>query len=119
MSRSNDAQAVAAVVNRYIKGTADSDVELLKSTFDEKAVMCGYMGPDLLLGGPEPFFAAIGQRRVEAEYVAEIIEISVVGRTATAVIVEDNLYGGSFVTKFHLLEVEGAWTIVAKLFHHD
>ncbi len=119
MNRTDDTVAVKAVVSDYIRGTAESDPERLKSVFHEKAVMSGYLGPDLLLGGPEPFFEAIGQRKIGPDYRAEITEITVVGQTATATIVEDNLYDLSFVSTFHLLKVEGAWTITSKLFHHD
>lgn len=119
MNRTDDTLAVKAVVDNYIKGTAESDHELLRSLFHETAVMSGYLGPDLLLGEPEPFFAGIAQNKVGPEYKGEVIEISVVGRTAKASVIEDNLYGMSFVNTFHLLNVDGNWTIMSKLFHHD
>ncbi|MEJ8572473.1 nuclear transport factor 2 family protein [Microbaculum marinum] len=119
MNRTDETAAVRAVVSDYIRGTAESDPALLRSVFHEAAVMSGYLGPDLLLGGPEPFFEAVGARKVGPDYSAEITEISVLGRTATATVVEDNLYDLSFVNAFHLLKVDGAWTITSKLFHHD
>ncbi len=119
MNRTNETVAVKSVVSDYIKGTADSDPARLRSVFHSSAVMAGYLGPDLLLGGPEPFFEAVAARKVGPEYTAEITEISVLGQTATATVVEDNLYGLSFVNTFHLLKVDGAWAITSKLFHHD
>ena len=119
MNRKDDTVSVKAVIADYIKGTSDSDPELLESVFHENAVMSGYLGPDMLLGGPQPFFDAIAQNKVGPEYQAEITELSVTGRTATATIVEHNLYGLSFVNAFHLLNVNGNWTITSKLFHHD
>jgi len=117
MNRTDDTLAAKAVIADYIKGTEQSDPELLKSVFHENAVMAGYLGPDLLLGGPQPFFDAIAANKVGADYKGEITSISVTGRTAT--VVEDNLYDLSFVNQFHLLNVDGNWTITAKLFHHD
>jgi len=119
MKRVDEALAVKAVVADYVKGTAESDPALLKSVFHETAVMSGYLGPDLLLGGPQPFFDAVAANKVGPDYKGDITEITVTGRTATATLVEDNLYDLSFVNKFHLLNVDGVWTITAKLFHHD
>ena len=119
MNRTDDILAVKAVIADYIKGTAESDPALLKSIFHENAVMSGYLGPDMLLGGPQPFFDAISQNKVGPDYTGEVTKVSVVGRTATATVVEDNLYDLSFVNIFHLLNVDGAWTITSKLFHHD
>lgn len=119
MNRTDDTVAVKAVIENYIKGTADSDPALLKSVFHETAVMSGYLGPDMLLGGPEPFFEAVSQNKVGPDYTAEITEISVTGRSAKATLVEDNLYDMSFVNSFHLLKVDETWTITSKLFHHD
>ncbi|WP_420568809.1 nuclear transport factor 2 family protein [Thalassovita sp.] len=119
MSRTANIQAVKTIIADYIKGTADSDPALLKSLFHKSAVMSGYLGPDLLLGGPQPFFDAIAANKVGPDYTAEITELTVTGRTASATIVEDNLYGLSFINTFHLLHIDGAWTITSKLFHHD
>ena len=119
MNRTDDTLAAKAVIADYIKGTRMSDPELLKSVFHENAVMAGYLGPELLLGSPQPFFDAIAANKVGADYQGEITCISVTGRTATATVVEDNLYDMSFVNQFHLLDVDGKWTITAKLFHHD
>jgi len=119
MSRTDDIVAVKAVIANYIKGTANSDPDLLRSVFHENAIMSGYLGPDMLLGGPQPFFDAIVQNNVGPDYKGEITELSVTGRTATATLVEDNLYDLSFVNTFHLLNVNGTWAITSKLFHHD
>ena len=119
MNRTDDVAAVKAVVQDYIKGTADSDPDLLRSVFHENAVMSGYLGPDLLLGSPEPFYQAIGARKVGPEYQADITEVTVTGRMATATIVEDNLYDLSFMNTFHLLKLDTGWTITSKLCHHD
>lgn len=119
MNRIDDTLAVKEVVGNYIEGTATSDPDLLRSLFHETAVMSGYLGPDMLVGSPEPFYQAIAARKVGPDYKGEITEVSVIGRTATATVVEDNLYDLSFVNTFHLLNVDGAWTITSKLFHHD
>ena len=72
MNRTDDTLAAKAVIADYIKGTKLSDPELLKSVFHENAVMAGHLGPDLLLGGPQPFFDAIAANKVGPNYLGEI-----------------------------------------------
>ena len=84
------------------------------------AVMSGYLGPNKLIGSPEPFYAHLeANPHPDDQYSGEIVSVSVTGRTACARLVEDNLYGLSFVNDFHLINEDGSWSIVSKLFHHD
>ncbi|MEL6793416.1 MAG: nuclear transport factor 2 family protein [Pseudomonadota bacterium] len=119
MNRTEDAAAVHHVMNEYVEGTRTRDIARLKAIFHENAVMTGYLGPDFLMGGPEPFYGALEASEVGADYAAHISEVSVTGATAQGRIVEDNLLGLSFVNDFHLAKADGAWKIVSKLFHHD
>lgn len=119
MNRTTEANAVAAVLGAYETGTRNRDVALLKSAFHENALMSGYLGPNLLVGGPEPFYAHLEANEVEASYAAQTVHIDINGNAASARVVEDNLWGMSFVNDFHLIRADGAWKIVSKLFHHD
>ncbi len=51
-----DENAIRKVIDNYITGTFKADIVSLQACFHPKAVMNGYLGDDLLLGGPEPFF---------------------------------------------------------------
>jgi hypothetical protein len=123
MSASHD-EAVAAVrgvLERYTDATYRADVNGLRSTFHLAASMVGYLGDDLLVGTPEPFFADIGGRPSMAEsgapYKAEISALHVSGRTASATVEESGFFGAMrFVNYFHLLNVGGEWRIVSKTF---
>ncbi|MEM1159873.1 MAG: nuclear transport factor 2 family protein [Pseudomonadota bacterium] len=119
MNRTTDANAVAAVMDAYEAGTRNRDVAMLKGAFHENALMSGYLGPNLLVGGPEPFYAHLEGNEVEDGYAARTVHIDVNGNAASARVVEDNLWGMSFVNDFHLVKGEGGWKIVSKLFHHD
>lgn len=108
-----------AVVESYIKGTATRDVDLLKSIFHDTAVMTGWLGPDLLQGGPEPFYGALEANEVGADYSAEIVALQVDDRIATASITERNLLGMSFDNHFQIIQLaDGTWRLSAKLFRH-
>ncbi len=119
MNRTDDIIAVKAVVNEYVAGTLARDIARLKAIFHPNAVMSGYLGPNQLIGSPQPFFDHLAGNEHGEGYGAEISHVSVVGRTACARLVEENLYGMSFVNDFHLLNDNGTWVIVSKLFHHD
>jgi len=121
--RVSDIEQVAATLEKYIQGSLNADVALLKTIFHPQAAMFGYLGPNLLVGSPEPFFAhlASGPSLAQAgkPYRARIAGIEVTGNTASAKLVEDGFADLDFVDYFHLLKVDGKWLIVAKTFHHD
>ena len=119
MSRTGDAAGVEAVLRAYEDGTRERDEDTLRAVFHEGAVMSGWLGPDFLVGGPEPFIEALRAREVGPEYTSHVVAIDVVGATARARTVEDGLFGMSFVNDFHLARGPEGWRIVSKLFHHD
>ncbi|WP_299850978.1 nuclear transport factor 2 family protein [uncultured Roseovarius sp.] len=119
MNRADDIAAVKAVIGEYVLGTQDRDVSRLSAIFHPKAVMSGYRGSTPLIGSPQPFFDLLEANEHGEGYEAEISHVSIVGRTACARLVEENLYGKSFVNDFHLLLANGSWLIVSKLFHRD
>ncbi|MEM8654445.1 MAG: nuclear transport factor 2 family protein [Pseudomonadota bacterium] len=108
------------VVDAYIKGTATRDIPLLKSIFHGNAVMTGWLGPDLLHGGPEPFYGALEGNEVGDDYSAEITTLQVDDKIATASITERNLLGMSFENHFQMVQLgDGTWRLSSKLFRHD
>ena len=115
----DDKTKIEAVMNTYTDGTRSRDVALLKSIFHDDAVMTGWLGPDLLMGGPGPFYSALEANEVGADYTSEITEISVEGPMASAEVREKNLFGLDFVNRFHLIrQADESWIIVSKLFRH-
>ena len=117
----DDVAAVRAVVERYVDATYRADIEQLRSTFHPGAAMSGYLGDDLLVGTPEPFFADMGSRPSMAEtgvaFKPEITSIQVSGRAAAVTLEEDGFFGVfRFVNYFHLLKVDGEWKLISKTF---
>lgn len=119
MGRSAEIAAVRSVIMEYVEGTAQQDPARVKGAFHPDAVMSGYIGGNKLVGSPQPFLDHLEAEAPGAGYTAEIAQIDVTGLMATARLLEDDLFGLSFVTEFHLLKEDGAWRIVSKLFHHD
>ena len=112
-------QDVRAVIDAYAEGTRTRDIAKLKGCFAEGAKMTGWLGPDLLQGGPEPFYGALEANEVGDDYTSEITALTVEGPIAWTETRERNLLGLNFVNRFHLVrDGEGRWAIVSKLFAH-
>ena len=121
MSNHTDEEAVKATVRKYIDGTYHADITMLKSTFHEKAIMNGYLGPVLIMADPQPFVEDIASSpSMESHndpYKAEITSIHVEGNVASAVISETGFRGDTaFVDFFHLIKIDDNWQIISKLF---
>lgn len=50
MTTSLDEQQIRAAIAFYAEGMRTGDVETLKRGFDEQAILCGYLGDDLIAG---------------------------------------------------------------------
>jgi len=117
----SDVSAVREVMERYVGGVLGADVETLRASFHPGASMCGYLGEDLLVGTPEPFFADIGghpsMEQTGAPFNAQITSIQVSGRVAGVTLEESGFFGvGRFTNYFALLNVDGDWKIISKTF---
>ena len=120
MTTTDEYAAVRSVLERYAEASHRGDVPALRAVFHPAAVMNGYLGDDLEMGTPEPFFRdleeAVSTTGMSEEYRAEITSIAVDGPVAAGCIVEEDLLGINYVNHFHLLETDDEWSIVAKTF---
>lgn len=109
----------STVLQAYVDGTRNRDVALLKTIFHDKAIMCGWLGPDFLDGGPEPFYGALEANEVGSDYSANILNVVESDQIASGSITEKNLLGMSFDNHFHMVRLaDGTWRITSKLFRH-
>jgi hypothetical protein len=118
----DEAQDVRGVVERYVDAAFRGDAATLRQCFHPSAVMSGYLGPELLVGGPERFFEDIAStpsmESTGAPYDAKTASVEVVGDAASVRLDETGFFGSlSFSNWFHLIRDEdGEWRIVSKLF---
>lgn len=116
---SSDEQQVRNVLQAYIDATRTADAKLARGLFHANALMSGELDENARIGSPEPFFKSLESasgRPGDTGYQAWITAVSVLGRTASGEIVEQNLFGYDFTNRFHLLEQDGRWLIVSKLY---
>lgn len=116
----NRQEEVGAVIRRYIDATYRADVECLRGLFHRDARMNGYLGSDLLIGTPEPFFADLASAPSMAAngdpFHAEITHLQVTGGIAEAVVYCTGFRGVATIEDhFHLVDDHG-WKIICKTF---
>lgn len=121
MNNHTEMKAVLEVVQNYIDGTYNADVEKLRGVFHENAVMNGYLGPDCLIATPEGFIADIAGSPSMASagdpYNAEVEQVYVEGNIASVTLSETGFRGdGTLVDVFQLIKQDGSWKIISKLF---
>ncbi|MGE8337144.1 nuclear transport factor 2 family protein [Pseudomonas laurylsulfatiphila] len=110
--------AVVEVLNKYSEGGVKAKSEIMKPAFSDKATMFAVDSGKLVGGGIEGLFEAIDtQFKPSPDARSAVVSIDIVGTTASARVDTDNLSGFRFTDFFHLLKVEGEWTIVSKIYY--
>lgn len=113
-----DYQAISEMLNKYIDGCKQAKSSIMKSAFNPQATMYS-VGPDgKLTGGAIPIlFEGVDKDfRPSPEAQAAITRIEIVGTAASARIDANDMSGISFTDFFHLLKVDGKWTVISKIF---
>ena len=114
-----DYQAIVEVLNQYLDGCKQAKSSVMKPAFSEQATMFSVDGDGKLTGGPiQGLFDGIDSAfRPSSEAQAAVVTVDIVGTAASARIDANDVSGFSFTDFFHLLKVEGKWTVVSKIFH--
>ena len=121
MNNRIEEKAVREALHKYIDGTYYADIDKLKDVFHEKAVMNGYLGPDVILADPSLFVddiaSAPSMKSNNDPYNAEIKFVVIEGNVASAAVYETGFRGeAALVDYFHLIKTDGNWQIISKLF---
>jgi len=114
-----DYQAIVTVLNKYIEGCKEAKSSVMKPAFSEQATMFSVDGDSKLTGGPiHRLFEGIDSAfRPSPEAQGVIVKVDIVGTAASARIDANDVSGFCFTDFFHLLKVEGNWTVISKVFH--
>ncbi|MCV2872908.1 nuclear transport factor 2 family protein [Defluviimonas sp. WL0050] len=113
-------EAIAAVVEDYVTGIARGDAVLLRRAFHPKASSIGHFDGELEWASVEEFIAACKTEAIGAETPVppyKIESIAIAGDTAI-VRVHDVWAGLNFRDTLTMLQNEGRWQIVSKVFLH-
>ena len=118
MTTSFDEQGIREAITFYAEGMRTGDVETLKRGFHEQAILCGYLGDDLIAGPIAELYDWVAANPAPAAtgdpFSCETLGIEMTGRVATARVRESD-HHGVVIDHFHLLKVGERWSIVSKL----
>ena len=111
--------AILAVLNKYNQGGAKADSSIMKPAFNDQATMFGVDADGKLVGGPiQNLFDIIDNNfKPSPDAKGVVARIDIVGAAASARIDTNDISGFCFTDFFHLLKVEGKWTIISKIYH--
>ena len=118
MNERSEEQGIREVVTRYAEGMRTGHVETLKQAFHEQAILCGYLGDDLIAGPIAELYAWVDANPAPAAtgdpFACEVLAIVMTGRVATATVRETD-HHGVVIDHFHLLKIGDRWSVVSKL----
>lgn len=111
--------AILEVLNKYNEGGAKADSAIMKPAFSEQATMFSVDEKGTLAGGQiEVLYDIIDNVFTPSPNAKPAVaRIDIVGTAASARVDTDDISGFRFTDFFHLLKVEGKWTIVSKIYH--
>ena len=112
-----DHDAIAEVLQHYINGAKSGKGDDMRPAFHQDATVFGYVGRDLLAGPIEQLFSWNDDNGPAKNLQVQVARIDVAGSVATARVELDNWTGRRFTDLFTLLEVDGEWMIMNKVFH--
>lgn len=120
----NDAfAAISAAIQTYFDGLYMSDTERLRRVFHPKARYVTATGDELVDLGMEEYFPIVDARPSPASRNEprrdQIVSIALAGPKTAAVRVNCAIADRYFTDLLTLIETDGEWRIIAKVFHYD
>jgi hypothetical protein len=112
----NSFDAIQEVMQAYTAGAISGRIEDLSPAFYQEATIHGYVGPDLFGGPIQGFYEWHKENGPAADLRARITSIDVESGIATVRMELDNWTGHRFTDMFTLLEMDGEWKIISKVF---
>ena len=118
MSISSEESGIRKTINYYVEGMRTGSVEILKQGFHQQAILCGYLGDEMIAAPIGGLYDWVNSNPAPAEtgevFDCLILAIEVTGRVAAATIRETG-HDGDVIDYFHLLKDKDRWWIVSKL----
>jgi Putative lumazine-binding len=118
MNMSSDENGIREAINYYAEGMRMGSVEILKRGFHQQAILCGYLGDEIIAAPIEGLYDWVNSNPAPAAtgevFGCSILSIEATGRVAAATVRETS-HEGDVIDYFHLLKDGDRWWIVSKL----
>jgi len=113
-----DIDAIKAALQIYLDAARSGSGADMRRAFWPQATIFGYVGAELPFNGPiEPLFTWTQGNGPSENVQGRITCIDVIGKIAHARIEAENWAGAKFTDFMLLLNIDGAWKILNKVFH--
>jgi Putative lumazine-binding len=109
--------AIAKTLQHYLDGARLGKGDDMKPAFHKDATIFGHAGADLFGGPIQQLFDWSDQSGPASELQARIANIDLAETVATVRLELTNLNGARYTDMFTLLNVDGEWKIMSKVFH--
>jgi len=114
----DDHAAITEVLNKYNEGGKQAKSEIMKPAFAQEATIFGVENGKLSGGPIDGLYKIIDTAfRPSPEARAAFAFIDITGTAASARIDTNDISGFCFTDYFHLLKIDGKWTVVSKIYH--
>ena len=118
MNNSSEENGISEAINFYAEGMRTGNVEILKKGFHQRAILCGYLGDEMIAAPIEGLYDWVASNPAPSEtgenFGCAVLAIEVTGRVAAATVRETS-HEGDVIDYFHLLNDGNQWLIVSKL----
>jgi hypothetical protein len=113
-----DYEEVLAAMEGYVNGLKTGNVAELKKTFHKDAIMYGHLGKDLSQGSIDNLYTYVEKFGAAPNIKTNLTVLHKTPTTAVVRIEMEHDAADEDFTDFHsLIKIDGAWKVVAKLFH--
>jgi len=118
MNNSSEENGIREAMNFYAEGMRTGNIEILKKGFHQRAILCGYLGDEMIAAPIEGLYDWVASNPAPSEtgesFGCAVLAIEVTGRVAAATVRETS-HEGDVIDYFHLLNDGNQWLIVSKL----
>lgn len=110
--------AVIAVAQKYVNGLRNGSSDEVAQAFHKDAVMYGFTNGELLGGPIANLFDFINKNGKAPEITTRLDVLAITPTTAVVrVDMENDAIGADYNDYLTLIRVDGAWKVIAKVYH--
>ena len=113
-----DYNNVIAVAQQYVDGLRTGSVDQIAEAFHQDAVMYGFTNGQLLGGPIDNLYKFVAQNGKAPQITTRLDVLAITPTTAVVrVDMEHDVIGADYNDYLTLLNIEGNWKVIAKVYH--
>jgi len=112
-----DYDDIVKAIQPYFDGARTGVGEAMKPTFHADAMVYGYLGDTLVSGPIKLIYDWVDSVGPSPSVTPRVVKVDVAGTAASVRIEVDDWHQHRFTDIFNLLQVDGKWMVVNKIFH--